>query len=166
MFRSFAPNEGFGAEEAMNLAAELGISDAIEWHDPVPFHEMFGLMRTCDLGVIAYTQKMGVNCMPNRIFEYMAFGLPVICPIFARELVSILDDTKCGLLADTEHGGSLGEAILAICSAREEARAMGLRGRRAFTQRFNMENELQPFVDWVSRGSQTASSLKVSEVCV
>jgi hypothetical protein len=157
MFRSFLPSEGFGLEEANTLASSLGIKDLLEWHDPVPFHDMFELMRTCDLGTITYTRKMGVNCMPNRIFEYMAMGLPVICPTFARELVPILEETKCGILAETESSDLLAKAIITVCSNTVAAKAMGAAGRRAFQQRFNMEMELQPFIEWVLHGVKRAS---------
>jgi glycosyltransferase involved in cell wall biosynthesis len=162
MFKSFHPNEKFGLHEAMKLATDLGVADMIEWHEPVPFQNMFDLMRTCDLGVIAYTQEMGVSCMPNRIFEYMAFGIPVVCPVYARELVSILNETQCGILAQTETGESLGEAILAVSADREAAKEMGLRGRRAFVERFNMEQELQPFVDWVFADLARRSATKAA----
>lgn len=156
MFRSFLANEGFGIEQATALAADLGIDDLVEWHDPVPFHDMFGLMRTCDLGTVTYTRQMGVNCMPNRIFEYMALGLPVICPAFARELVPILEETKCGILAETESSEMLAKAIVDVCSDPVGAREMGSAGRRAFQKRFNMEQELQPFVEWVLHGLKPA----------
>jgi glycosyltransferase involved in cell wall biosynthesis len=156
MFKSFLPGEGFSLEQATGVASSLGVDAMIEWHDPVPFHDMFQLMRTCDLGTIAYTRNMGVNCMPNRIFEYMALGLPVVCPDFARELVPILNETKCGILADTEKGEALGKAIFALCSDQVAARGMGSAGRRAFQDRYNMEQELQPFVDWVIGGLKHA----------
>lgn len=152
MFRSFLGSEGFGIAEATALASRLGIEDLIEWHDLVPFHEMFRLMRTCDIGTITYTRQMGMNSMPNRLFEYMAMGLPMIVPNYASELVPILAETKCGILVETEDSKLLAKAIADICSDTAAAKAMGAAGRRAFQQRFNMETELLPFIDWVQQG--------------
>jgi glycosyltransferase involved in cell wall biosynthesis len=149
LFKCFNAAERFGLKEAIVLAEQLGVSHVIEWLDPVPFHKMFEIMRKCDLGVIAYTRKMGVNCMPNRIFEYMALGIPVICPSYAREMVPIVEATKCGILTNTENGELLAEAIKLICGNRNEARQMGMRGRRSFLEVMNMEKELEPFVNWV-----------------
>lgn len=154
MFKSFSTAEQFGLEDAVREARELGIEDSIEWLDTVSFDKMFDLMRGCDAAVIAYSRELGVNSMPNRIFEYMAAGIPTVCPSYARELVSILEETHCGVLVDAEDPRALGDAFVALASDPAGSRAMGGRGRAAFASKFNMEQEIQPLIDWIRTGSR------------
>lgn len=156
LIKSFNPEERFGFDEAVRAARGLGIEHSLEWHDPVPFEGMFQLMRECDLGVIAYTRVLGENSMPNRIFEYMALGIPTICPSYARELVTLVHDAECGILVDVEDPSALGRAFADLASSPKESIAMGDRGRTAFASRFNMERELEPFVEWIRHTSDFA----------
>jgi len=69
--------------------------------DPVEFEFMFPLLAKCDIGAISYQEKMGKECMPNRVFEYMAVGLPVLVPTYAVEMMNIIETYKCGVSALT-----------------------------------------------------------------
>src|SRR5262249_55619532 len=152
LFKTFNSKEGFGYAEVMGEAQRSGVVDSIEWHDPVPFQRMSGILSECDAGLIAYNRELGVNCMPNRIFEYMALGLPSICPSYAVEIKSIIAETGCGITADTESPDDFGNAIASLAKDPVAARRMGAMGRDSFTKKYNIETELAPFVEWIQGG--------------
>jgi glycosyltransferase involved in cell wall biosynthesis len=151
LFRSFVPAERYAEAEITREAADLGVSECIEWRDPVPFDEMFGILRECDLGLIAYQRVLGGNSMPNRVFEYMAMGVPFVFPSYANELVGMLKGWDCAHAVDTEDPKAFGKAIHELSTNPERLRAMGFSARRAFLEQFNMERELKPFIDWIQR---------------
>lgn len=88
--------------------------------------------------------------MPNRIFEYMAMGLPVIAPEYSVELADIVKRYNCGVLVDTENPSCLGEALARLIERPDKARLYGDNGRRAFEESLNWETEAAPLLDWLS----------------
>lgn len=48
--------------------------------------DMFKVMNSCDLGIIAYGRRLGVRCVPNRFFELYTSGIPMIFPEYAEDL--------------------------------------------------------------------------------
>ena len=109
-------------------------------------------MTECDAGLIAYGRTAGSNSLPNRLFEYMAAGLPVIGPSYAKEIAAILEKERCGLTVDMENPEALAEAIVFLKMNPRDARAMGERARESFFQRHNWEDEIRPLIrrirDW------------------
>ncbi|MCR9172245.1 MAG: glycosyltransferase family 4 protein [bacterium] len=77
-----------------------------------------------------------INAQPNKIFEYMASGLPVIGSHF--ELwKAIIEDNKCGICVDPEDPKAIAEAIRYIQQNPEEAKEMGERGRKQVLEVYN-----------------------------
>lgn len=77
---------------------------------------------------------------PNKLFEYMAAGLPMITSNFPswRQFVT---DIGNGLMIDPESPEAIAEGILWMLEHPQEAAEMGLRGRSAFEERFTWERE-------------------------
>jgi glycosyltransferase involved in cell wall biosynthesis len=77
-----------------------------------------------------------VDSMPNKMFEYMAAGLPIIASDFPlwREIVR---SEGCGLLVDPLNPRTIAEAIEYLLTHPEEAQGMGSAGREAVEERYN-----------------------------
>jgi glycosyltransferase involved in cell wall biosynthesis len=76
----------------------------------------------------------------NKLFEYMAAGLPVITSDLPRwrEIVRGID---CGLVVDPHDPAAISAAIEYLLTHPEEAEAMGARGRAAVHSQFNWDGE-------------------------
>jgi glycosyltransferase involved in cell wall biosynthesis len=72
----------------------------------------------------------------NKLFEYMAAGVPVIAPDFPmwREIVL---GTGCGLVVDPLDPAAIAHALEHLLTDPEAARQMGMRGRAAVEEGFN-----------------------------
>jgi glycosyltransferase involved in cell wall biosynthesis len=138
----------FQATDVGRLARELDIEDTIDLRAMIPYKAMFPLMQTCDVGVIAYGQAFGRKCMPNRIFEYMASGIPVVAPAYALELEGLIRQHQCGVLCNTEDSQDLAATLLRLWNEKGLAQRMGANGRAAFEDKLNWECESQPLMDW------------------
>jgi glycosyltransferase involved in cell wall biosynthesis len=77
---------------------------------------------------------------PNKLFEYMSAGLPVIASDFPA-FRAIIDAVECGILVNPLEPGSIARAIEHIFDHPEEAERMGMRGRKAVAERFNWASE-------------------------
>jgi glycosyltransferase involved in cell wall biosynthesis len=126
------------------------LGGVVELRDGVPHRSMATILRECDVGMVAYGRELGTDSLPNRLFEYMAVGLPVIVPSYAREMAAIARAEACGLIVDFEKVAEIEEAIVSMWKDPEGCRAMGQRARAAFIERHNWETECRPVLETIN----------------
>lgn len=153
MFDTFLEGaEGFGSSDFLQLLKQLELSDLIDFRKPVPMQEMPNVLQSCDVGLISYNRALGLESLPNKLFEYMATGLAILAPSYSEEVAKIIDAEQCGLLADFEDPASIANAINYLYQNREECREMGKKAREAFLKRHNWQAEIRPLMnkihDW------------------
>lgn len=71
---------GSGTHQALCASAAVRC-DSIHLRPPVPYHDLIQYTASADIGVIS-TQNLCLNnwfCMPNKMFEYIQAGVPVLC---------------------------------------------------------------------------------------
>jgi glycosyltransferase involved in cell wall biosynthesis len=81
-----------------------------------------------------------VNAQPNKIFEYMAAGLPVIGSNFPM-WKELLEKNKCGICVDPADPKAIAKAITYLKTHPEEAKAMGENGKRLVQETYNWKAE-------------------------
>jgi glycosyltransferase involved in cell wall biosynthesis len=145
-----------GRSEFLEMLRNERAEHLVEMNPRVPFSSMLPLLSACDIGVIAYGRKLGVTCQPNRIFEYMAVGLPVIVPDYAVELRPIIEKYHCGLAVDMERPEAIAEAVVQLVTNRAAARKMGRAGREGSLAELNMEREIRPLIEWIRQPREQA----------
>lgn len=98
------------------------------------------LGRSCAGTVTFLASPNHIDAQPNKMFEYMSAGLPIITSDFPlwREIV---EGNKCGICVEPTDTAAIGAAIQYIVDNPNEAREMGQRGRRAVVEKYNWSNE-------------------------
>lgn len=81
-----------------------------------------------------------LEAQPNKIFEYMSAGVPVIGSRFPL-WQEIIEGNHCGLCVDPFNPEEIAEAIEYLVANREEAEEMGRNGQRAVEERYNWSIE-------------------------
>ena len=76
----------------------------------------------------------------TKIFEYMAFGIPVLCADFPN-LREIVEGAECGICVDPEDLPAAAEAVRYLWNNPEKARLMGKNGREAVRKKYNWDTE-------------------------
>lgn len=127
--------------------SDLGISEFVWRHAAVSHAEMPAVLAQCQVGMIAYGRDLGEDDLPNRLFEYMASGIAVLGPSYAREIRQIVDSEEIGLTVDFEDPTAVANAIRWFVDHPVETSEMGARARSAFLERYNWDAEFQHLID-------------------
>jgi glycosyltransferase involved in cell wall biosynthesis len=100
-----------------------------------------GILAEARVGLALYQPVQAhIDCLPTKVFEYMAAGLPVITanfPGFRR----IVEDNGCGLCVPPCDVSAIAAAVEQIFADPVEADAMGRRGRELALRSFSWESE-------------------------
>src|SRR5438309_4047933 len=91
-----------------------------------------------------------IESQPNKLFDYMAAGLPVVASRFPL-WCDIVAGSRCGLLVDPLDPMAIAAAIDWLLTHPAEAEAMGARGREAVRERFNWPREEAMLLDCYAR---------------
>ncbi|MBU0664999.1 MAG: glycosyltransferase family 4 protein [Proteobacteria bacterium] len=87
-----------------------------------------------------------IDAQPNKMFEYMSSGIPVIASNF-HLWCEIIEGNDCGMCVDPLDPSAIAEAIDFLVSHPERARQMGENGQRAVQARYNWSVEEAKLLD-------------------
>jgi len=129
---------GSGALSETLLARAAQNGARVHLMPPVAPDEVEAYAASADIGVspiVGWCLNYRYS-LPNKLFQYMAAGIPVVASEFSQ-VREIVEGTHCGLVADTTRPDAIADAIGRILADREAAAAMGARGRAAVAERYN-----------------------------
>lgn len=129
-----------GLQAACETEPGWGRVDFLGWR---PRTELAAVLGRARAGLVTFLRVPNhVDSQPNKLFEYMAAGIPVIASDFPlwRKIVG---GEQCGLLVDQDDPAAIAGAVDWILDHPDEAEAMGRRGRAAVLARYNWESEAQ-----------------------
>jgi glycosyltransferase involved in cell wall biosynthesis len=119
---------------------------------PVPMHDLVSALDGFAVGLVPYL-PVGMNnllCSPNKLFEYMAAGLAVVCsdlPVL-REIVESAD---CGLLYAPGDREALATALRTLAGDPALLARLRANARRAAERRYNAAHEEGTLLDIYAR---------------
>lgn len=107
----------------------------------VPYKDIYKHLSRADIGLILFHPLPSyLEAMPNKLFEYMAAGLPVIASNFPL-WKEIVEGNECGLTVDPLNPQEIAQAIEYLLDHPELRQKMSENGRRAVLEKYNWENE-------------------------
>lgn len=109
-FSGVTPKNAFFRE----AAEEMGLSDRVHVWDRVPIEELYASIRHGFAGISFFVPQSRIYeyALPNKVFEYMLAGLPVIVSQ-ARAQAELMEETGFGLVVDIGKPQLAAERILA-----------------------------------------------------
>ncbi|MBC8504543.1 MAG: glycosyltransferase family 4 protein [Anaerolineales bacterium] len=129
---------GDGKEKStlVDRAAALGLTN-VHFIPPVPKTEMGIALAVADACIaILKPIEMYKTVYPNKVFDYMAAGRPVILAIDGV-IRDVVDDADAGIFVPPGNADSLAAAISTLASDRQEGMRLGQNGRRYVEEHFD-----------------------------
>jgi len=111
-------------------AARRGLSN-LEFVDSIPKSQMPAFLAGCDAGlmVLKDVPVFAFGVSPNKLFDYWAASLPVVCNV-PGEVATLLERAHGGVQAADSSGQALAAAIRAMLAIKPAERAaLGASGR-------------------------------------
>lgn len=133
--------ESFGAE-----LRELAGWSKVTYRGIIGRQEVARLLGSARAGLVLFQPMPNhVDAQPNKMFEYMSAGLPVIASDFPlwRQIVA---DAECGLLVDPLDPCAIANALRWVLEHPLEAEAMGQKGQEAVHKIYNWKREATQLV--------------------
>jgi glycosyltransferase involved in cell wall biosynthesis len=130
-------------------AASEGLDNVI-FVDPVPKAELAGLMRRADIGIqtLANVPAFYFGTSPNKFFDYIAAGLPVLNN-YPGWLAEMIDAEQCGYAVPPDDAVRFAEALCHAADHREMLDAMGRRAQALARAQFDRAILSDQWLDWV-----------------
>jgi glycosyltransferase involved in cell wall biosynthesis len=128
-------------EEFKSLLDGAQSSAPFQYLGLLPYEDMPELLRGARGGLLCLrATPNNVLGTPNKLFEYMSAGIPVIASDFpfVRQVVS---DADCGLLVQPDDIEQIALAMSHLLRHEQDATRMGRNGLRAASERYNWQME-------------------------
>lgn len=123
-------------------------AEKVEYLGLLPREKMIPVLQSAYAGIALYKPDSinNQNGQPNKNFEFMALGKPVITNNFPATLPYI-EGTNSGLCIRSDDVGQISGAILKLLENPEEAQKMGENGYNAVHERFNWSTQEEILLD-------------------
>lgn len=135
---------------ALQARAQREGLDNVIFHSPVKKDHLAGLMADADLGmqILANVPSFYYGTSPNKFFDYIAAGLPVLnnYPGWLAEMITEYD---CGFAVPPEDPAAFADALEKAEAEREELEGMGRQARELAEKEFGRKKLADDFVDWL-----------------
>lgn len=112
--------------------------DNVVFHDPVNKARLAGLMAATDVGlqILANVSAFYYGTSPNKFFDYIAAGLPVLNN-YPGWLAEMINEHGCGFAVAPDNPAAFADALERAANDRAALRPMGERGRALAEREFS-----------------------------
>lgn len=141
----------FGSSELELEARSLPGWSRVDYLGRVNRREVAERLGAARAGLVLFHPEPNhTEALPNKLFEYMAAGLPVVASDFPSWR-SLLDPIGCAVYVDPLDPDSIAGAIDELLAGEERAKEMGRRGATAVRERLNWQHEAPKLIGLYSR---------------
>lgn len=120
------------------------------FHAPVNKEKLSGLMASADIGLqlLANIPAFYYGTSPNKFFDYIAAGLPVLNN-YPGWLADMINENGCGYAVPPENPTAFADALEQAADHRETLVVMGKKARKLAEDKFNRQQLADKWVNWL-----------------
>lgn len=129
--------------------------DNVLFYDPVNKARLAGLMAGTDIGlqVLANVPAFYYGTSPNKFFDYIAAGLPVLNN-YPGWLAEMITENQCGFVVPPNNPVAFADALEQAADNRELLKKMGDQSRMLAQQKFDRSKLADYFVNWLEEAAR------------
>ena len=132
---------GDGKDKArlIDRAANEDLRNVV-FHDSIPKDRMPGLLAGADAGmqILANVPAFYYGTSPNKFFDYLAAGRPVVCN-YPGWVADLIREHGCGVAVPPDDPAAFADALQELADHRDRLPAMGVAARRLAESEFDRE---------------------------
>lgn len=123
--------------------------------DPVPKTKLVGLMAGADVGlqVLKNVPAFYFGTSPNKFFDYIAAGLPVLNN-YPGWLADLIGESNCGFAVPPDDPAAFADALIEASEDRQALRRKGINAQVLAKTRFARSKLSTEWVQWVTGAAQ------------
>ncbi len=116
--------------------------------DPVPKGELAGYMKGANVGlmILANIPAFYYGTSPNKFFDYLSIGLPVLNN-YPGWLAGMIKEYECGYAVEPENAEQFADALEDAADHRQKLQSMGVRAKALGKKEFGREALAAQFVE-------------------
>jgi len=135
-------------------ALREGLENVV-FHDPVNKRKLSGLMASTDIGLqlLANVPAFYYGTSPNKFFDYIAAGLPVLNN-YPGWLAGMIEHSNCGYVVPPDDSSAFADALELAADNKDLLRKMGANAKRLARERFDRVLLSNQFADWIEGTSK------------
>ncbi len=128
--------DGKDKPRLQQLAEAWGLKN-VTFLPPVPKREMPTILRAADIGLaILKPLEEYKTTYPNKVFDYMAAGLPILL-VIDGVIRKVVEQAECGLFVPPGDAQALAKATQELAADAQRRRRMGEQGRAYLEAHFS-----------------------------
>lgn len=137
-------------ESLQERAKQEGLDNVI-FHPPVNKSKLAELMKGADIGLqlLANIPAFYYGTSPNKFFDYISAGLPVLNN-YPGWLAGMITDNNCGYAIEPDNAQAFADALENASDNKELLSEMGERAQALAKRDFNRHNLADKWVAWVT----------------
>lgn len=124
--------------------------DNVVFHPPVNKQALAGLMASADIGlqILANIPAFYYGTSPNKFFDYIAAGLPVLNN-YPGWLSTMIDESHCGFTVQPDDPTAFADILENAANDREQLKQMSNNALKLAKTEFDREHLSDQFVTWL-----------------
>lgn len=127
----------------------------VVFHPPVPKERLAGLLQQADLGlqILANVPAFYYGTSPNKFFDYLATGIPVLTN-YPGWVADLIVEYRCGYAVPPGDPAAFADALEHANRHRDRLREMGVRASALAKAEFAREKLSARFADWLESAAK------------
>ncbi len=140
--------------------AKEGLEEC-RFFDPMPKRQLNAVVSCCDVGlmILADVPAFYYGTSPNKFFDYLASGLPVLNN-YPGWLAGLIREHRCGVAVAPRDPKAFADAMEFLADHPEERKARSKRARQLGEAQFARERLAGEFVGWIEQSAGLTASDK------
>lgn len=144
---------GYAVKRLNEMALDKQLQEHVLWTGWIEHDGIFDYIRASKIGIIPHLTSDHVNTtIPNKIFDYMSLGIPVIASD-AIPMKRIIEETRCGRTFRSGDGHDLAKAVVETLESRFD---YGRNGIEAIRKQYHWEVDEERLLGVVAKMNCTS----------